>query len=158
MTDAANPLLTPSPLPYALPDFSAIHTEHYLPAFDAAFAEHLAEIRRITMVRSMPTFENTMIPLERAGALLEQVAHAFYTVSSADATAEIQAIEEKLAPRMAAHQDAISLDAPLYWRIRTLHEQIDQLDLAPEDRYLLIRHFREMTHAGAALDEAPRPD
>ncbi|WP_406245560.1 M3 family metallopeptidase [Microbacterium sp. M] len=153
MTDVANPLLTPSALPYALPDYASVRPEHYLPAFRVAFTEHLDEIQRITRVRSMPTFENTMVPLEEAGALLERVAHAFYTVSSADATAEIQAIDEELAPLMAAHQDAVTLDAQLYWRIRTLHEQLDDLELGAEDRYLVERHFREMTHAGAALDD-----
>ena len=156
MTDAANPLLTPSVLPYSLPDYAAIRPAHYLPAFRAAFAEHLAEIRRITMVRSMPTFENTMVPLEMAGGMLERVAHAFYTVSSADATAEIQAIDEELAPLMAAHEDAIRLDSQLYWRVKTLHEQLDDLDLDPESRYLVERHFREMTHAGAALDDVAK--
>lgn len=153
MTDDANPLLTPSALPYALPDYASVRPEHYLPAFRVAFTEHLDEIQRITRVRSMPTFENTMVPLEEAGALLGTVAHAFYTVSSADATAEIQAIDEELAPLMAAHQDAVTLDAQLYWRIRTLHEQLDDLELGAEDRYLVERHFREMTHAGAALDD-----
>src|SRR5690606_12284713 len=127
MTDAANPLLTPSALPYALPDYAAIRPQHYLPAFQAAFEEHRNEIAAITRVRSMPTFENTMVPLEQAGALLEAVAHAFYTVSSADATDEIQAIEEELAPLMAAHEDAIRLDAQLYWRVKNLHDQLDQL-------------------------------
>ncbi|GGD84988.1 M3 family metallopeptidase [Microbacterium murale] len=153
MTDAANPLLTPSALPYALPDYAAIRPEHYLPAFHAAFDQHLAEIRRITMVRSMPTFENTMVPLEHAGAALDRVAHAFYTVSSADATDDIQAIDEELAPLMAAHEDAIRLDAQLYWRVKTLHEQLGELELDGESRYLVQRHFREMTHAGAALDD-----
>ncbi|MGF6824513.1 peptidyl-dipeptidase Dcp [Microbacterium sp. ZKA21] len=156
MTDDANPLLTPSALPYALPDYAAIRPEHYLPAFRVAFAEHLDEIQRITRVRSMPTFENTMVPLENAGSLLESVAHAFYTVSSADATAEIQAIDEELAPLMAAHQDAVALDAQLYWRVRTLHDQLDVLGLGSEDRYLVERHFREMTHAGAALDDGAK--
>src|SRR5690606_18758698 len=122
MTDAANPLLTPSALPYALPDYAAIRPEHYLPAFQAAFEEHLAEIRRITMVRSMPTFENTMVPLEQSGAMLERIAHAFYTVRSADATTAIQEIDEQLAPLMAAHDDAVRLDAQLYWRVKTLRE------------------------------------
>lgn len=153
MTDDANPLLTPSPLPYALPDYAAIRPEHYLPAFRAAFAEHLEEIRRITASDSVPTFENTMVPLEQAGDLLENVAHAFYTVSSADATPEIQAIDEELAPLMAAHQDAVSLDAALYARVRGVYEQRDELGLVGEDRYLVERHFREMTHAGAALDD-----
>ena len=77
----------------------------------------------------------------------------FYTVSSADATPEIQEIEETLAPLMSAHQDSIQLDAALYWRMKTLHDQLDELDLEPEQRYLVERHYREMTHAGAGLDD-----
>ena len=153
MTDAANPLLALSALPYGLPDYASIHPEHYLPAFLVAFDEHLKEIAAITRVRSMPTFENTMVPLEQAGAMLDRVAHAFYTVSSADATAEIQQIDEELAPLMAAHEDAIRLDAQLYWRVKTLHEQLEHLELDAESRYLVVRHFREMTHAGAGLDD-----
>ena len=155
MTDVANPLLQPSTLPYGLPDFAAIRPEHYLPAFQAAFDEHLREITRITMVRSMPTFENTIEALERSGELLDRVAHAFYTVTSADATPEIQEIDEQLAPLMAAHQDAITLDAALYWRVQQVHSHLDDLELDDEQRYLVERHHREMTHAGAALgDEA----
>lgn len=153
MTDATNPLLQPSPLPYGLPDYPAIRPEHYLPAFQAGFDEQLREIQRITMVRSMPTFENTVEALERSGELLDRVAHVFYTVSSADATPEIQGIDEQLAPLMAAHQDAITLDGALYWRIRQVHEQRDALDLDAEQRYLVERHHREMTHAGAGLDD-----
>ncbi|KJQ54956.1 M3 family metallopeptidase [Microbacterium sp. SA39] len=153
MTDASNPLLHPPVLPYGLPDYSAIRPEHYLPAFHAAFEEHLGEISRITMVRSMPTFENTIDAIERSGELLDRVSHAFYTVSSADATPEIQAVDEQLAPLMAAHQDAVALDSALYWRVRQVHDQLDALGLNAEQRYLVERHHREMTHAGAALDD-----
>ncbi|WP_372969409.1 M3 family metallopeptidase [Microbacterium sp.] len=153
MTDVANPLLQPSTLPYGLPDFAAIRPEHYPPAFQAAFDEHLREIARITMVRSMPTFENTIEALERSGELLDRVAHAFYTVTSADATPEIQEIDEQLAPLMAAHQDAIALDGALYWRVQQVHAHLDDLELDGEQRYLVERHHREMTHAGAALDD-----
>lgn len=153
MTDVANPLLQPSTLPYGLPDFAAIRPEHYPPAFQAAFDEHLREIARITMVRSMPTFENTIEALERSGELLDRVAHAFYTVTSADATPEIQEIDEQLAPLMAAHQDAIALDGALYWRVQQVHAHLDDLELDDEQRYLVERHHREMTHAGAALDD-----
>ncbi|MFJ2552953.1 M3 family metallopeptidase [Microbacterium sp. NPDC087591] len=153
MTDTANPLLQPSTLPYGIPDYRAIRPEHYIPAFRAAFEEHLQEISRITMVRSMPTFDNTIEALERAGETLERVAHAFYTVSSADATPEIQAVDEQLAPLMAAHTDAVSLNGPLYWRVQQVFDQLDSLDLDPEQRYLVERHHREMTHAGAALDD-----
>ncbi|MDE0546969.1 M3 family metallopeptidase [Microbacterium sp. C7(2022)] len=148
-----NPLLTPSTLPYGLPDYRLIRPEHYLPAFDVAFAQHREEISRITRARSMPTFENTMVPIEESGSALEQVAHTFYTVSSADATEEIQEIDEQLAPLMSAHHDAIQLDSALFWRIKTLHEQIEASDWTDEQRYLVQRHFQEMSHAGAALDE-----
>jgi peptidyl-dipeptidase Dcp len=151
-----NPLLSSSPLPYGLPDYSAIRPEHYLPAFEQAFAEQRAEIGAITRVRSMPTFENTIVPLESSGKLLGDVARTFYTVSSADATPAIQEIEETLAPLMSAHQDSIDLDADLFWRIKTLHEQLDDLDLTPEQRYLVQRRFREMSHAGAGLDDAEK--
>ncbi|WP_409047032.1 M3 family metallopeptidase [Microbacterium sp. HA-8] len=150
---SANPLLSPSPLPYGLPDYATIEPEHYLPAFEIAFAEQLAEVDAITRQRSMPTVENTLDALERSGALLDRVARTFYTVSSADATPEIQEVDETLAPLMSAHQDAIQLDAALYGRVRTLHEQLDDLPLTPEQRYLVQRTFREMTHAGAALDD-----
>lgn len=158
MTDAPafNPLLAPSPLPYGVPDYPAIEPAHYLPAFEAAFAEHRAEVEAIASQADEPTFENTMLPLERAGALLERVILAFYTVSSADATPEIQEIDERLAPLMAAHTDAIQLDGRLYARIRSLHERIDELGLDPEERRLVERHFREMTHAGAALDDTAK--
>ncbi|WP_374312358.1 M3 family metallopeptidase [Microbacterium sp.] len=151
-----NPLLTPPSLPYGLPDYTAIRPEHYLPAFREAFEAHSREIANITRVRSMPTFENTLVPLEESGKLLGDVARTFYTVSSADATPEIQAIEEELAPLMSAHQDSIQLDAQLYLRIKTVHDQLDELDLEPEQRYLVERHYREMSHAGAGLDDAAK--
>lgn len=154
MTDAAlNPLLIDAPLPYGLPDYRTIAPEHYLPAFEQAFAEHRAEIDALTRVRSMPTFENTMVAWERSGDLLGRVARTFYTVSSADATAAIQRIEETLAPLMAAHEDAILLNSALYWRVKVLHDALDQLGLTAEERYLVERRYREMTHAGAALDD-----
>lgn len=131
MTDATNPLMQPSTLPYGLPDYGAIRPEHYLPAFQAGFQEQLREIARITMVRSMPTFANTIEALERSGELLDRVAHTFYTVSSADATPEIQEIDEQLAPLMAAHQDAITLDGQLYWRVQRVYEQRDALTSTP---------------------------
>lgn len=157
MTVDTNPLLSPSSLPYGLPDYAAIRAEHYMPAFRQGFDEQLGEIRSLTVVRSMPTFENTIEPLERSGELLDRVAHAFYTVSSADATPEIQAIDEELAPLMAAHHDAILLDEQLYWRVCRVHDALDaRPDLTAEQRYLVQRHFREMTHAGAALDAAAK--
>ncbi len=154
----ANPLLVPSPLPYALPDYRSIDPSHYLPAFEAAFDAHRGEIDAITAQDEPPTFENTLVALERSGELLGTVARTFYTVSSAGATDDIQQVDEALAPLMSAHHDAIQLDAALYTRISALYEVRDTLGLDPESAYLLERTFREMTHAGAALDDAQKAE
>ncbi|WES65299.1 M3 family metallopeptidase [Microbacter sp. GSS18] len=146
-----NPLLGPRTLPYGLPDYTRIRPEHYLPAFEQAFSEHRREIADITAADSAPTFENTLLPLERSGELLGHVTRTFYTVSSADATPVIQQIDEELAPLMSAHHDAIQLDPALYARVSAVHDALPDLDLAPEQRYLVQRHHLEMTHAGAAL-------
>jgi peptidyl-dipeptidase Dcp len=152
----ANPLLTSSPLPYGLPDYGAIRPEHYLPAFDEAFAQQRAEVAAIVADPEPASFENTVVALERSGELLGRVSRTFYTVSSADATAEIQQIDETLAPLMSAHHDAIQLDAALFERVRLLHDEIDALGLDPEQHYLLVRLHREMSQAGAGLDPAEK--
>jgi peptidyl-dipeptidase Dcp len=151
-----NPLLAPSPLPYGVPDYAAIRPEHYLPAFERAFAEHRDEVAAITAQADEPTFENTIEALERSGRLLDRVSRAFYTVNSAHATPEIQQIGETLAPLRAAHDDAIQLDAALFARIAAVHDRLDELALDAEQRYLVERRFREMQHAGAGLDEAAK--
>ncbi|MDN3309448.1 M3 family metallopeptidase [Microbacterium oryzae] len=149
---AFNPLLAPSPLPYGIPDYAAIEPQHYLPAFQAAFAEQRAEIDAISTEPAAPTFENTLEALERSGALLDTVSRAFYTVNSAHASPEIQEIDEQLAPLMSAHADAIALDSALYERIATVHAQRDDLPLTGEQRRLVERRHTEMVRAGAALD------
>ena len=126
MTDAeTNPLLAPTPLPYGLPPYGSIRPEHYLPAFREAFARQRAEIDTITAQTGTPTFGDTLVALERSGELLDRVARTFYTVASADGTADIQAVEEELAPLMAAHRDAIQLNAALFARVTELHARID---------------------------------
>ncbi|CAL4859571.1 M3 family metallopeptidase [Microbacterium sp. MM2322] len=157
MTDAAlNPLLSPTPLPFDLPDYPSIRPEHYLPAFEQAFAEHRAEIEQIATETAAPTFENTLVALERSGEALGRIARTFYTVSSADATAAIQEIDEKLAPLMAAHHDAVTLDSRLYTRVADVFARLGELGLEGEDRYLVERTYREMTNAGAGLDDSDK--
>ncbi|AYG05138.1 M3 family metallopeptidase [Gryllotalpicola protaetiae] len=154
MSDASNPLLSPSTLEYRLPPFAFIADEHYEPAFEAAFAEHLAEIEQITANPDAPTFENTLVALERAGRTLRRVAAVFYNKSSADSTDATNALDERLAPRMAAHEDAINLNAALYARIRAVRDGLDARDdLTAESRYLVERYFTDLTLAGAGLDE-----
>ena len=148
-----NPFFQTSTLPYELPPFADITDEHYLPAFEKGFEEQLAEVSNITRRRDMPTFENTLVPLEQSGQTLTRVARVFYNKSSSDSSDFTNDLEEQIAPRMAAHEDAIKLDSQLYWRIKTIHDQLDSLDLTAEQRYLVERYYTEMTLAGAGLDD-----
>jgi peptidyl-dipeptidase Dcp len=150
---ADNPFLSPSPLPFRMPPFAEIRDEHYREAFDAGMAQQLKEVGAITAVRSMPTFENTMLPLERSGQLLDRVATVFYNKTSADSTPFTDALEEELAPILAAHADAIRLDSALFWRIDQLHGQLDELGLDAESRYLVQRYHAEFSIAGAGLGD-----
>ena len=151
-----NPFLEPSTLPFGMPPFAEIRDEHYKPAFEIGMEEHLKEIRAITVRRDMPTFENTMIPLEKAGQVLERVATVFFNKVSADGNDATAELEEEIAPLLAAHSDAIRLDSQLYWRIKTLHDQLDSLELDAESRYLVERYYMEFTIAGAGLDDAQK--
>ncbi len=156
MTALDHPLLAPSSLPYAMPDWAAISPGDYLPAARTAFAAHRAEVEQIIDNPEPADFENTVEALERSGEPLDRVLHAFYTVSGADATDQIQQVEAELAPELAAHTDAVTLDPRLFARVDAVHAQLDQLDLDPEQRYLVQRTHRTMSLAGAGLDDAAR--
>ncbi|QWT22751.1 M3 family metallopeptidase [Subtercola sp. PAMC28395] len=146
-----NPFFAPSPLEYGLPPFADIRDEHYRPAFEQGMAEHLAEIAAITGSTDAPTFENTLVALERAGQTLSRVSTVFYNKASADSNTVTNALEEELAPLLAAHSDTIRLDPVLYARIGSVYEGRGALD--PEDRYLVERYYAELTQAGAGLGE-----
>jgi len=156
MVETANPFVVASTLPYQLPPFSEITQEHYRPAFELGFAEQLAEIAAITASADAPTFNNTMVPLERSGRILDRVAAVFFTRSSSDSNDFTNALEEELAPQLAAHADAIRLDPALYGRIAKLYETRLSLGLTAEAVYLVARYFTEFTRAGAGLTEADK--
>lgn len=151
MSDASNPFLSPSPLPYQLPPFADIRDEHFRPAFELGMAEQRAEVSAIAGSAEAPTFENTMIPLERSGQTLDRVSHVFFNKSSADSNPVTTALEEEIAPLLSAHHDAIRLDPDLYARIADLHARLDALELDAESRYLVERYYTEFTLAGAGL-------
>src|SRR5690554_6678646 len=116
-----NPVFAPSTLPYGLPPFAEIADDHYRPAFLQGFAEQLSEVELILATTDAPTVENLLVPLEKSGQLLERVSAVFYNKASADSSEFTNALEEELAPMMAAHHDAIVLNPELYERIATLH-------------------------------------
>ncbi|MDJ0335509.1 M3 family metallopeptidase [Salinibacterium sp. G-O1] len=151
-----NPFFEPSTLPFGMPPFALIEDAHFLPAFEKGMADQLEEIRSIAGNGDAPTFDNTMIPLEKSGQLLERVATVFFNKTSADGNPFTSELEEELAPQLSAHADAIRLDARLYERIRTLFDQLDTLGLDADSPYLVERYFAEYTIAGAGLDDVEK--
>lgn len=153
MSTSDNPFFTPSTLPYQLPPFELIRDEHYLPAIEHGVAQQKAEVEAIASLEDAATFENTLEALERSGAVLSRVLHVFYNKSSADSNDATNAIEERIAPLLAAHEDSIRLDSRLYARIIALWESRDDLQLTDEQSYLLERYHTEYTLAGAGLSD-----
>lgn len=156
MDDVTNPLLEPSPLPYGLPLFALIRHDHYAEALESTMAEQRAAVEAVASDPDEPTFANTMLPLERAGLALERVLAVFENASSADTNDEIEAIDARFAPLLAAHRDAIRLDQRVFARVQSLFERLDVLGLDPDERYLVERAHHDAVLAGAALDEGSR--
>jgi peptidyl-dipeptidase Dcp len=151
---ASNPFAKPSTLPFEAPDFSKIKDSDYLPAIMAGMAQQKREITQIANNPAPPTFNNTMVPLERSGQLLERALLAFSAVSGADTNDTLQDIDSKTSPLLAAHQDFIFLNAKLFNRVKTLHEQAASLKLTPEQAKLLDVYYKQFVKAGAELPPA----
>ena len=152
----ANPFAQRSTLEYELPPFAQIKEEHYLPAFYEGCAEQLAEVQAILDTQGAATFENTIVALEKSGQYLMRMLLVFYNKSSSDTNDALDAIEEEIAPKLAAHQDSINLNPALFKRIKDLYDARESLGLNSEDAWLLERYFKDLIHAGAHLTEAQR--
>ena len=144
--------LTASDLPYELPPFGEIRIEHLRPALDVGMAEQLAEVDVIALRDVPPTFDNTVVALERSGRVLDRVRRVFWLLTAADTTPELQAIETAYAPKLAAHADAITLNRDLFAWLDELHAARHELGLDDESRRLLERYHLDFVRAGAALD------
>jgi peptidyl-dipeptidase Dcp len=151
---ADNPFAAPSDLEYQLPPFDLIREEHYRPAFEAGMTEHLEEVAAIAGDTGEPTFANTMEALERSGQLLQRVSTVFFNLTGSNSTEGLREVEAEMAPRLAAHADAILLDPRLFARVASLYERRGDLGLDPEQLRLLERHHTDFVRAGAALAES----
>ena len=152
----ANPFAQRSTLEYELPPFSQITEEHYLPAFYEGCKQQLAEVQAILETPGAATFENTIVALEKSGQMLMRTLLVFYNKSSSDTSDALDAIEEEMAPKLAAHQDAIQLNPVLFKRIKDLYDARESIGLNSEDAWLLERYYKDLIHAGAHLTEAQR--
>ncbi|MGI9409363.1 MAG: M3 family metallopeptidase, partial [Hyphomicrobiaceae bacterium] len=146
-----NPLLRDWSATNRLPTFSQISIEHYQDAFDRALGEHIADIDAIAANAEPATFENTILALEKSGELLDRISSVFWILSGAHTNPDMQKLERGLAPRIAAHFNAISSNARLFNRIAAVHDAESQVDLTTEQAQLLKRRHQTFTRAGAGL-------
>lgn len=148
---AENPFYAPSQLPYGAPAFDRIKNTDFKPAFEEGMKEQLAEVDQIINNTEAPTVANTLIPLEKSGALLNRVSNVFNLLTGANTNDTLQQIEEALAPQLAAHTDAIQLNEKLFKRIEKIYEQRDQLQLDPESKRLIAYYYQKFMLHGAKL-------
>lgn len=144
-----NPLLTDSTLPYGAPQFDKIKTEHYLPAFEQAITEAKAEIDAIVNNPDAPTFENTIAALDEAGGRLNDAAGIFYNLMEADTNDQMQDIAEKVSPMMTEYSMYVSLNEPLFARVKAVHESVEGLE--PDQARLLEKTWKSFVRSGANL-------
>jgi len=153
---ASNPFANESTLPFKYPPFDKITNEHYAPAFAEGMRQEAAQIEAIANNKRAPTFENTIVAMERSGRLLDRVSSVFGNLSGANTNEALQAIARDLAPKLSAHGDAIRLNAKLYQRIKSLYDKRATLGLDAESAYLLERYHTDFVRAGARLSGADK--
>lgn len=149
-----NPFYHASTLPFEAPDFNKIREAHFMPAFLAGMERQLEEVAAIAAQDAPPTFENTIVALERTGELLTRVQRVFFNLTSAHTNPEIQRIQSELAPQLAAHSDNILLNPELFERVRAIYDDREALGLEGEDLRLTEVYYQRFVRAGALLDDA----
>ncbi len=148
-----NPFATPSSLPLHAPDFNNIKIEHYQPAFTAGMQQQLKEMEAIVSNTAAPTFDNTIVAMEKSGALLTRARQVFSNMTSAHTNNDLQNIQTEMAPLLAAHSDNILLNPKLYQRVAKLYATRDSLGLTEEQAEVLRQHHENFVRAGAKLSD-----
>ena len=151
---AQNPLLANWTGAFGLPPFATLLPEHFRPAFDHALAAHRAELDAVAGNPEAPSFDNTIVALEKSGRDLDRVANVFFVKAGADTGETIEAIERDMSPLLARHSNAMYLDRKLYARIGELYARRDTLGLNAEQARVLDRYHTRFVRAGGALEQA----
>ena len=161
-----NPLLNESALPYHVPPFDKIKDEHFAPAMETGMREQLKEVEVVANNSAKPTFENTVVALERTGRLLDRAERTFSNLNACNTNPTLQKVETETAPKLSAHRDAIHLNGKLFARLKELYDHRDKfaaanpsgggLGLDPESAYLLERYYKDFVRAGAQLSDADK--
>lgn len=146
----------PSELPYQMPPFDKIKNADFLPGFEAGMAEQRKEVDAIANSPAAPTFENTVVAMERTGGMLTRVSYAFSALNSSYTNDELQKVEVEVSPKLTAHQDEIMMNPALFARIDALYQKRDTLGLDPESYQLLNRYYTMFVRSGAKLSDADK--
>lgn len=149
-----NPFFKPSPLQYHAPDFDAIQFKHFEPAFEKGMKDHMAEIEAIANNTEKPTFENTIVAMEKSGVILNRVSSVFYNLASSNSNEDIRELRGELAPKLATHSDNIRLNAKLFDRISDLYERRSDLGLNAVSERLLEQTYKNFVRSGAKLTDS----
>ena len=154
----SNPFYVPSPLPLQAPTFDKIKDSDYQPAIEAGMAQQREQVRAIAENPDPPTFENTLVALEKSGQLFSRVMLVFNGVIGANRSPELEKVHEIEAPKLAAHKDAIFLDSKLFHRVDTIYKQRESLKLDPESLRLVEYYYQQFVQAGANLSDADKTE
>jgi peptidyl-dipeptidase Dcp len=146
-----NPFAEPSPLPFEAPPFDRIHDGDFQPAIEEGMRRQIAEVQRIANNKEPATFDNTLVALEKTGALLTRVSRVFSALAQANTNDTLQRVQKEEAPKLAAHNDAIYLNAKLFARVKSIYEKRESLGLDAESLRLTERYYRLFVRAGAEL-------
>lgn len=149
----SNPFSVKSKLPYQAPEFDQIKDSDFKPAFEEGMKIHLEEIQKIADNPQAPTFENTLVAMERSGEMLTRVNRVFGLLTGANTNDQLQKLQEEMAPKLSAHEDAIYLNANLFKRIETIYNSRTTLKLDPESLRLVEFQYQEFVLAGAKLSD-----
>ena len=152
----SNPLFVESNLPYHAPRFDLIRNEDYQPALEEGMRRHLVEVNAIASQTQPPTFDNTIIALEKSGALLDRASKAFFAVVGANTNDTLQKVQDAVAPKLAAHRDAIYLNDQLYQRVKSVYDRRNDANLSAQQKALVERYHRDFVRAGAELTETAK--
>ncbi len=148
---AQNPFFKEYKTLYGTPPFDKIKNEHYEPAVEKGIEEHQKEINRIVMARSVPIFENTILPLEESGKMLSRVTSVFFNLLSAESNDEMLEIAQRIQPKLSAHSNEISLNEGLFQKIKAVYEKRYDSNLTPEQIRLVEKTYQGFENSGATL-------
>ena len=152
----SNPFFTPSPLPFQAPQFDKIQDVDFKPALEEGMKQQRASVDAIADNPAAPTFENTLVALEKSAPLLLRVGQVFNALCSANTDPTLQKLQEEVAPKLAAHQDAIFLNDKLFKRVEAIYAERASLKLDPESLRLVEYYHQQFVHAGAKLSDADK--